>query len=177
VANLRVGDKAIPFKLPGVDDKEHSLNDYVGKNAVAVIFSCNHCPYVRAWEDRMVQIQSDYEDKGVQLVAINANDESKYPDDSFSKMKERAREKKFNFPYLRDETQNVARAYGAERTPEVFLLDTNSILQYHGTIDDNYDDPKGVKEHYLRRALDAVLAGKSVSIAEIKPVGCTIKWK
>jgi peroxiredoxin len=177
MANLRIGDRAISFKLLAVDDKEHSLNDYVGKNAVAVIFSCNHCPYVRAWEDRMVQIQSDYTDKGVQLVAINSNDESKYPDDSFAKMKDRARDKKFNFPYLRDETQNVARAYGAERTPEVFLFDRNSILQYHGTIDDNYDDPKAVKEHYLRRALDSVLAGKSVSTRETKPVGCTIKWK
>jgi peroxiredoxin len=177
MSNLKIGDAAIPFKLLAVDDKEHSLNDYMGKNAVAVIFSCNHCPYVRAWEDRMVQIQSDYADKGVQLVAINSNDESKYPDDSFAKMKDRAREKKFNFPYLRDETQNVARAYGAERTPEVFLFDRNSILQYHGTIDDNYDDPKAVKEHYLRRALDSVLAGKSVLTRETKPVGCTIKWK
>jgi peroxiredoxin len=177
MANLKAGDKAIPFKLPGVDEKEHSLNEYVGKNAVAVIFSCNHCPYVRAWEDRMVQMQSDYGDRGVQLVAINANDDSKYPDDSFPKMKERAQEKKFNFPYLRDETQSVARAYGAERTPEIFLFDKNLILRYHGTIDDNYDDPKAVKEHYLRKALDAVLARKPVATAETKPVGCTIKWK
>jgi peroxiredoxin len=177
MANLKAGDKAIPFNLRGVDEKEHSLNEYVGRNAVAVIFSCNHCPYVRAWEDRMVKIQSDYGDKGVQLVAINANDDSKYPDDSFPKMKERAQEKKFNFSYLRDETQNVARAYGAERTPEIFLFDKNLILQYHGAIDDNYDDPKAVKEHYLRKALNAVLAGKSVPTAETKPVGCTIKWK
>jgi peroxiredoxin len=177
MSNLRIGDKAIPFNLPGVDDKEHALNDYVGKNAVVVIFSCNHCPYVRAWEDRMVRIQTDYKDKGAQLVAINANDDSKYPDDSFPKMKERAREKKFNFPYLRDETQKVARAYGAERTPEVYLFDKNLNLQYHGTIDDNYDDPKAVKEHYLRKALDSVLSERSVSTAETKPVGCTIKWK
>jgi peroxiredoxin len=177
MSNLRIGDKAISFNLPGVDDKEHALNDYVGKNAVVVIFSCNHCPYVRAWEDRMVRIQTDYKDKGAQLVAINANDDSKYPDDSFPKMKERAREKKFNFPYLRDETQKVARAYGAERTPEVYLFDKNLNLQYHGTIDDNYDDPKAVKEHYLREALDSVLSERSVSTAETKPVGCTIKWK
>jgi peroxiredoxin len=177
MTNLKAGDKAIPFNLPGVDDKEHSFDDYAGKSAIVVIFSCNHCPYVRAWEDRMVQIQADYAGKGVQLVVINANDESKYPDDSFPKMKERAREKKFNFPYLRDEPQSVARAYGAERTPEVFLFDRNSVLRYHGTIDDNYDDPKAVKEHYLRMALDAVLAGKPVSIAETKPVGCSIKWK
>jgi peroxiredoxin len=177
MANLKAGDKAISFKLPGVDDKEHSLSDYAEKNAVVVVFSCNHCPYVRAWEDRMVQVQADYMSKGVQLVAINANDESKYPDDSFPRMKERAQVKEFNFPYLRDEPQSVARAYGAERTPEVFLFDKNSVLRYHGTIDDNYDDPKAVKEQYLRMALDAVLAGKPVSMAETKPVGCSIKWK
>jgi peroxiredoxin len=177
MANLKPGDGAIPFKLPGVDDKEHSLNDYAGKNAVAVIFSCNHCPYVRAWEDRMVQIQADHMNKEVQLVAINANDVSKSPDDSFSKMKERALEKKFNFPYLHDETQSLARAYGAERTPEVFLFDKSFTLRYHGAIDDNYDDPKAVKEHYLRKALDCVLAGKPISIAETKPAGCSIKRK
>ena len=177
MASLKTGDKALQFTLPGVDGKEHSLNDYGGKSAVAVVFSCNHCPYVRAWEDRMVQIQADYMNKGAQLVAINANDATKYPDDSFPKMKERAQEKRFNFPYLRDETQEVARGYGAERTPEVFLFDRNLILQYHGAIDDNYDDPKAVREHYLRNALDAILSGKSTSLAETKPVGCTIKWK
>lgn len=177
MANLKIGDKAIAFKLPGVDDKIHSLDEYAGKSSLAVIFSCNHCPYVRAWEDRMVQIQADYASKGVQLVAINANDASKYADDSFPKMKERAREKKFNFPYLHDETQEVARAYGAERTPEVFLFDKNLVLRYHGTIDDNYDNPKAVKEHYFRSALEATLSGKLVSTAETKPVGCTIKWK
>ncbi len=177
MANLRIGDKAIPFKLLGVDDKIHSLGDYPSKNAVGVIFSCNHCPYVRAWEDRMVQIQGDYAGKGFQLIAINSNDETKYPDDSFPKMKERARERKFNFPYLWDETQEIARAYSPERTPEVFLFDKSLMLQYHGAIDDNYDDPKAVKNHYLRDALDAVLAGKSVSMPETRLVGCTIKWK
>ncbi len=177
MANLKVGDKAIPFSLPGVDDKQHSLADYEDKNAVVVIFTCNHCPYVRAWEDRMVQIQSDYASKGIQLIAINANDPAKYPDDSFPKMKERAREKKFNFPYLHDETQKVALAYGAERTPEVFLFDGNGVLRYHGLIDDNYDDANAVKTHYLRDALDAGLAGKPVSIPDTRPVGCTIKWK
>jgi peroxiredoxin len=177
MANLKIGDRAIPFQLPGVDGTKHALNDYEGKDAVVAIFSCNHCPYVRAWEDRMVQIQTDYMSKGVQLLAINANDAIQYPDDSFPKMQQRAREKKFNFPYLHDETQKVAHAYGAERTPEVFLFDKNSILRYHGAIDDNYDDPKAVNEHYLRKALDAVLAGKPVTISETKAVGCTVKWK
>jgi peroxiredoxin len=177
MAILKVGDKAIPFTLPGVDGKQHSLGQYTGKNAVVLIFSCNHCPYVRAWEDRMVQIQNDYARKGVQLIAINSNDAAKYPDDSFAKMKERASEKKFTFPYLHDETQQTAHSYGAERTPEVFLFDKEGTLRYHGTIDDNYDDPAAVKKRYLRDALDEVLAGTSISITEIRPVGCTIKWK
>lgn len=177
MTNLRPGDQAIPFDLPGVDDSQHALADYANNEAVAVIFSCNHCPYVRAWEDRMVQIQADYADKGVQLIAINANDATKYPDDSFPRMKERAREKGFNFPYLYDETQEIAQAYGAERTPEVFLFDKNGTLRYHGAIDDNYDNPNAVRSHYLRQALDAVLASQAPTTAQTPPVGCTIKWK
>jgi peroxiredoxin len=177
MSDLKLGNEAVAFKLPGADGKEHSYDEYKDKNAVVVIFSCNHCPYVRAWEDRMIQIQADYASKGVQLIAINANDASKYPEDSFPNMKERARVKKFNFAYLRDEAQSVARSYGAQRTPEIFLFDKNAVLRYHGAIDDNYDDPKAVKEHYLRKALDAVLAGDSISIAETLPVGCSIKWK
>ena len=173
---LKTGDKAVSFALRGIDDKQHSLHDYSGKHIV-MIFSCNHCPYVRAWEDRMIKIQTDYATKNVQLIAINSNDGIKYPDDNFSKMKERAREKRFNFPYLHDEDQKVASAYGAERTPEVFLFDTSLVLRYHGTIDDNYDDPNGVKENYLRDALDATIAGRKISSAETEPIGCTIKWK
>jgi peroxiredoxin len=177
MANLKPGDQSIPFTLPGVDDKQHALADYADKEAVAVIFSCNHCPYVRAWEDRMVQIQADYAGKGVQLIAINSNDARKYPDDSFPKMKGRAREKGFNFPYLYDESQAIGRAYGAGRTPEVFLFDKSGTLRYHGAIDDNYDDPYAVRNHYLRDALDAILAGQAPATAETPPVGCTIKWK
>ena len=177
MAKLRIGDKALPFNLPGVDAANHSLGEYSGREVVVVIFSCNHCPYVRAWEDRMVQIQRDYASRGVQLVAINANDAAKYPEDSFPNMRERAREKHFNFPYLRDESQETARAYGAERTPEVFLFDKTATLRYHGVIDDNYDDPAAVKVKYLRDALDALLSGTQPPTAETKPVGCTIKWK
>jgi peroxiredoxin len=177
MANLKIGDKAIPFNLPGVDDGNHSLAEYSGKNAVVVIFSCNHCPYVQAWEGRMVQTQKDYATKGVQLIAINANDDDKYPEDSFPRMKERARAKHFNFPYLRDESQEVARAYGAERTPEVFLFDKATTLRYHGVIDDNYDDETAVRVRFLRDALDSVLSGIQPSTIETKPVGCSIKWK
>ena len=177
MANLKIGEKAISFDLPGVDGQQHSLGYYAEKNAVVVIFGCNHCPYVRAWEDRMVQIQNDYAGRGVQLIAINSNDAAKYPDDSFAKMKDRAREKHFNFPYLHDETQETARAYGAERTPEVFLFDKERRLRYHGAIDDNYDDPAAVKVHYLRNALNAIMTENAISTPETKPVGCTIKWK
>jgi peroxiredoxin len=177
MANLKPGDQWIPFTLPGVDDQQHALTDFVDKQAIAVIFSCNHCPYVRAWEDRMVQIQADYASKGVQLITINANDARKYPDDSFPKMKQRAEEKSFNFPYLHDETQEIARAYGAERTPEVFLFDKSGVLRYHGAIDDNFESLDAVKHHYLRDALDAVLADQEPGSAQSTPVGCTIKWK
>jgi peroxiredoxin len=177
MANLKPGDQAISFALPGVDDQQYTLADYADKEAVAVIFSCNHCPYVRAWEDRMVQIQADYATKGVQLIAVSSNDARKYPDDSFPRMKERAQEKGFNFPYLYDETQEIAHAYGAERTPEVFLFDQGGALCYHGAIDDNYDDPSAVQSHFLREALDAVLAGQVPSTAQTPPVGCTIKWR
>lgn len=176
MAHLKLGDKAIDLTLIGVDDKTHSLSDYANKLLV-VIFSCNHCPYVRAWEDRLVKIQLDYANRGVQLITINSNDASKYPDDDFPGMKERARLKNFNFPYLHDMEQKVAKSYGAQRTPEVFLFDVQKILRYHGTIDDNYDDPRAVKIHYLRNALDALLQGKKVSLGETEPVGCTIKWK
>jgi peroxiredoxin len=176
MANLRIGDKAIDFTLIGTDSVKHSLSDYSGEYAI-VIFSCNHCPYVRAWEDRMVAIQRDYAGKGVHLIAINSNDAEEYSEDNFENMKLRAKEKHFNFSYLRDEDQRVARLYGAQRTPEVFLFDRESILRYHGAIDDNYDDPNGVKQHYLRNALEALVGSKNASVPETQPVGCTIKWK
>lgn len=177
MANLKPGDPAIPFTLPGTDGKTHSLADYGDRAIVAVIFSCNHCPYAQAWEDRMVAIQRDYAAKGVQLIAINANDPAQYPADSFDGMKARAEEKGFNFPYLYDETQQIAHAYGAERTPEVFLFDQARVLRYHGAIDDNYEDPGAVQHHYLGDALDKVLAGEQPTVEETPPVGCTIKWR
>jgi AhpC/TSA family protein len=167
-----------------------SLHTCLSKVAVSVLVSgdsimglaalpcsCNHCPYVKAWEDGMVQIQADYGPKGAQLLVINTNDAQAFPADSFPKMQERAKEKKFNFPYLHDATQEVARAYGAERTPEVFVFDKHGVLRYHGAIDDNYDNPSAVKEVYLRSALDAVLAGQTPKIAQTQPAGCTMKWK
>jgi len=132
---------------------------------------------VKAHEDRFVELQRDYEGKGVVLIAVNPNDDKKYREDGFANMKIRAREKSFNFPYLRDENQSVARAYGAERTPEVFVLDEKRTLRYHGRIDDNVYDPSQVRQHYVRDALDSLFRGEKVPLEVTEPVGCTIKWK
>lgn len=177
MSKLNTGDEAIPFTLPGVDGEAYSFSNYQEKAAIAVIFTCNHCPYARAWENRIVSIQNDYAGRDVQVLAINANNAEKYPDDGFPQMQQRAEEKAFSFPYLQDESQEVATAYGAERTPEVFLFDGDRKLAYHGAVDDNYDDPNAVQDHYLRDAIEAVLSGGEPSTSETRPVGCTIKWK
>jgi len=177
MTNLKIGDLAPDFQLPGVDGNMYSLEDFKKKKIVIIMFSCNHCPTVKAYEDRFVELQRDYKDKGVVLVAINPNDDKKYPEDSFKNMNVRAKEKGFNFPYLRDETQSVARLYGAERTPEVFVFDEKRALRYHGRIDDNAYEPDKVQQYYLRDALDAILKGQKVTMQDTEPVGCTIKWK
>ena len=171
MARLSLGDPAPPFELPGVDGETHSLADYDGK-PVAVVFSCCHCPYVIAWEDRLDEIAREYSGRAG-LVAINAND---YLGDSFDDMRWRAAEKGFAFPFLRDESQEVARAYGAVRTPEVFLFDAEHRLAYHGAPDSNYADAARA-EPWLRQALDAVLDGGEPSPAETPPIGCTVKWR
>ncbi len=174
---LAIGASPVDFTLPGVDGADHSLKQYAEKDVLVVVFTCNHCPYALAWEPRLLQVQTDYADKGVQLVAISANNADKYPADSFPAMKEHATENNWNFPYLYDESQETARAYGAERTPEVFVFDNERTLRYHGKVDDNYEEPEAVQETYLRDALDAVLAGNAPAVTETEPVGCTIKWK
>jgi peroxiredoxin len=142
-----------------------------------VIFSCNHCPYVKAYEGRIKDIQRDYQDRGVNVVAINSNEDIGYPEDSFDEMKKRAKAEDFNFPYLRDEDQSVARAYDATHTPEIFLFDKERKLAFHGKIDDNWQEPDKVQNNYLRNALDELLSGKEISVPETFTIGCTIKWK
>src|SRR3990172_8579268 len=132
MGNLKIGDVAVDFDLPGTDEKKYSLLSFKEAKALTIIFSCNHCPYVKAWEDRLISLQKRYAGNGVSFVLICANDSAKYPDDSFDNMKAHALEKNYPFPYLCDETQKVAKAYGAERTPEVFLFDSNRKLCYHG---------------------------------------------
>ena len=171
MTRLAPGDPAPSFTLPGVDGRTHSLSDYDGQ-PVAVVFSCCHCPYVMAWEDRLNETARDYAGRAG-LVAVNAND---HLGDSFDDMRKRAREKGFVFPFLRDEAQEVATAYRAARTPEVFVFDREHRLLYHGAPDSNYTDPNRA-EPYLRRALDAALDGTRPAVAETPPVGCTIKWR
>jgi peroxiredoxin len=173
---LKIGYTAPDFNLLSVDGNKYSLHSFPEKKAIVVIFSCNHCPYVQAYENRIIQIQKDYSDK-LQVVAINSNDDSEYPDDSLENMKERAKNKSFNFHYLRDDTQEVAKAYDATHTPEIFLFNQERKLVFHGKIDDNWQDPTSVKANYLRDAIDELLSGKEISVPETFTIGCTIKWK
>ncbi len=173
---MKIGDQIIDFKLPGVDGRVYSIDSFDKSKPIAIIFWCNHCPYVKAWEDRIVKIGKKYKDK-VNFVLINSNDPKRYPEDSFDNMKKRAEEKGYPFPYLFDESQDVARKYGAQRTPEIFLFDQNHKLVYHGAPDDNWEDETKVKNYYFVDALEAVLKGQFPSIQETQPVGCTVKWK
>ncbi len=174
---LTLESALIPFSLVGTDSKTYRPEDFAPAPALGLIFTCNHCPYAQAWEDRLIQIQRDYAEQGVRFVLINPNDPAKYPDDSAENMRRRALAKGYPFPYLFDETQEVAKAYGATRTPEIFLFDAQRILRYHGAPDDNYEDPDAVQRPYLREAIEALLAGTAPPAAETKPVGCTIKWR
>jgi peroxiredoxin len=172
MARLKLGDPAPEFSLPDLDGRSVSLADYDGK-PVAVVFSCLHCPYVVAWEDRINDVARDYDGRAG-LVAINSN--AGYPGDSPDDMRQRVAEKGFVFPFLYDETQEVAKAYDASRTPEVFVFDGERRLVYHGTPDSDHRNPEGA-EPYLGPALDAALAGTQPKTAETPPLGCTIKWK
>lgn len=175
---VSVGDKAATFAdIVGVDDKKRGLADYKDAKAVVVVFTCNQCPMAKAYEDRFIAIQKDYADKGVQVIAISVNNGRA---DKLDKMKERAKKKEFNFPYLHDDTQESARAYGAEKTPQVFLLaaaDTEGArkIAYMGAVD-NHDEAARATKHFLRDAIDAVLAGKAPATTETKPLGCGIRY-
>ncbi|MEK7287550.1 MAG: thioredoxin family protein [Elusimicrobiota bacterium] len=173
---LNIDEIAPDFDLPGVDGRHYSLKNLPAK-AVAVIFSCNHCPYVHAYEDRMIEIQKQFGGPDFQILAVNSNDDKNYPEDSLAKMIERAKNQGFNFPYLRDETQEVARAYGAAKTPHVFLLDQDRQTRYIGAIDDNWEHPSKVRRRYLEQAIKAVLAGQKPPTSETFPIGCSIKWR
>jgi len=173
---LPIGATGPAFALMGTDGKTYSLADYKDKKGVAVIFTCNACPYAKAFEDRINKLAKEYQAKGIAFVAINPNDPGRVPEDSYDNMVKRAKEKGFVFPYVYDSTSEVAAAYGAKVTPHVFLLDANSKLVYRGRVEDE-TDAKKVKSRDLKEALNALLAGKPVKMAETKAFGCSIKWR
>lgn len=173
-----VGSYAPDFELPGVDGAVHHLSRYLEKHqAIVVVIMCNHCPYVQRYLDRLKQLQTELQPRGITLVGINANDDSQYPDDSYENMKVFAAEHQLNFPYLRDVTQDVARTLGASRTPEAFLIDRAGVLRYVGCIDDNAQDPAGVTTPYLKQAIAQLLAGQPIDPASTSAIGCSVKWR
>ena len=174
----QVGDVATDFRLLNVDGNYISMSDYEDINGVVLIFSCNHCPYVVAYEDRMIELHNEYAPKGFPVLAINPNDTIAEPRDSFTKMIERAQEKNFPFDYVIDANQEIYPIYGATRTPHVFLLEKvgdDFVVAYIGAIDDNYRDASQVEERYLANAIDALLAGERPDPAVTRAIGCTIK--
>ncbi|MBA9079634.1 MULTISPECIES: thioredoxin family protein [Rufibacter] len=179
-AGYQLGDTAADFKLKNVNGQMVSLKDYKDAKGFIVTFTCNTCPYAKLYEDRLIQLHQKYAPKGYPVVAINPNDVTASPGDSFEEMQKRARQKKFPFAYLHDESQEVARKYGATRTPHVYVLTrTGNELKvtYIGAIDDNSGDPEKVQKRYTEAALDNLLAGKPVQQATTKAIGCTIKWR
>lgn len=172
-------DNTLPeFKnLKGTDGKTYDSDTFQDAPYLLVVFSCNHCPYVKAYEDRIITFTKEYKQKGLETLYINSNEADNYPEDSFDEMVKRAKEKDFPFPYVRDEDQSAARAFGATHTPEFFLFDKDRTLRYHGRFDDNWREPDSVQRRYLQGAIDALIDGKEVAEPEVYSIGCTIKWK
>ncbi len=177
MSKLQIGDKLLPFKLKNVDGRLIQAADFKDAKILIVAFTCNHCPYVVAYQDRMIALQKEFFDQGVRWVTINSNDAVGYPQDSYENMILRAKEKNFPFPYLHDETQEVAKAYGAERTPEIFMFDSAQKLIYQGRIDDNWQNPKAVQVQDLHDAIQSTLKGQTIAYPVTAAVGCSIKWK
>ena len=174
---LGLRERLLSFSLPATDGSTVSSEQLAAAPVLGVVFWCNHCPYVKAWEDRMIALQREYAGRGVRFVMISSNDPVAFPDDSFPAMQTRAREKAYPFPYLFDETQEVAKTFGATRTPEIFLFDRERVLRYHGAPDDNMEDAAAVIHRYLRDAIDALLSGRDPATSATPPKGCSIKWK
>jgi peroxiredoxin len=172
-----LGDPAPDFRLAGVDGKEYTLASFKDARALVVAFICNHCPYVIAVRGRINALARELEGKGVRLVAINSNDAVAYPDDNLDSMKKVAREQGYVFPYLFDETQSVAHAYGAVCTPDFYLFDGARKLRYRGRLDDSWREEKAVKKRDLLAATEALLVGQSPAVEQFPSMGCSLKWK
>ena len=176
---LNIGDKlpAADVKMKNIDGKMISINDVKGKIGTAVIFSCNTCPWSVAWEQRITEIGNKFSEKGFGVIQINSNDPVRKPDDSYEGNVKRAEKLGMKFSYASDAGSNVARTFGAERTPEVFVFDADNKLVYHGAVDDNGQDASAVEAHYLINALDEMSGGKAITVSETKSMGCSIKFK
>jgi len=172
---LAIGAQGASFTLKGTDGKTHSLESVAGEKGTAVIFTCNECPYAKGYENRLIALAKDYQAKGVGFVAINSNDPKIVPGDGFDFMVKRAKDKELPYPYLFDETQEIAQSYGARVTPHVFLLDAKGKLVYRGRVDDSLEEGK-IKDRDFSAALEAVVAGKPVQVAETKAFGCGVKY-
>ncbi|OON68734.1 thioredoxin family protein [Hymenobacter sp. CRA2] len=176
----QVGDKVADFKLKNVDGKTVSLADNATAKGYIVVFTCNTCPYAQAYEDRIMALHQKYAAQGYPVVAINPNDPQVAPGDSYASMQQRAKTKRYAFPYLLDESQEVAHAYGATRTPHVYVLQRTGAdfkVAYIGAIDNNTEDAKAATQHYVDDALAQLMSGKAVQTTSTKAIGCTIKWK
>jgi peroxiredoxin len=174
---VELGFPCPDFRLPSAFGKTIARDDFESTPLLGVFFYCNHCPYAKAIEGRLIELDRDYQAKGFRFVAVSANDAATYPDDSFASMQKRARERGYGFPYLYDETQEVARAFGAVCTPDLYVFDRDRKLAYHGRLDDSPMDAAKVKRRELREAVDALLEGRPASPAQNPSIGCSIKWK
>lgn len=179
-SGYKIGDKIENFELKNVDGKMYSLNSRKDVKGYIIVFTCNHCPFSVAYEDRILALDKKYSKQGYPVLAINPNDEVKVPEDSYDEMKKRAKSKKFTFPYLHDNTQEIAKNFGATRTPHVFIVKKENedfVLKYIGAIDNNSESAEKANVKYTENALDALLNNKEPEPAETKAIGCTIKWK
>ena len=174
---IALGTLAHDFKLMGVDDFEHSLADYVGLKALVIVFMCNHCPYVQAQWKKLVALQEKYKEQGVKFVGINPNYNPDYPEDSFEKMKEYYSNYNMNFDYLFDESQEVARKYNAQCTPDIFVYDAELKLSYHGRVDDARSEGEEPTTHELDDAIGTLVKGERPSEDQNPSMGCSIKWR
>jgi peroxiredoxin len=165
------------FNLPSVDGRSFSRADFAGAKALVVMFICNHCPYVQAVEQRLIDLARAFEKKGVAFVAICSNDAEEYPEDAAPELLKRWREKDYGFPYLVDETQKTAKEFGAVCTPDLYVFDSNQRLAYRGRLDDSWKNPKLVQKQELKAAIEAVISGKPVNSLQNPSMGCSIKWK
>lgn len=175
-----IGDEVKDFSLKNVDGKMISLSDFSNAKGFIITFTCNTCPYAKGYEQRIMDLDKKYASKGFPVIAINPNDVERVPEDSMAEMKKRSNDRGYTFPYLRDDSQEVAQAFGATKTPHMYVLSkkgSKNIVEYIGAIDDNPRDAEGVSEKYVESVVDSLLAGNKPEVREKRAIGCTIKWK